>query len=114
MLCSDITRNNRNAIMGSLSTWEPVEGDIVCGYIFENDGRYHKYWLKYSPDNIARFICSDDKDKLICDGEDYALLNTIGRDIDLCINEKFLSQVVSLMNQYEHVPSEEIRFTEYQ
>lgn len=112
MFCSVVTLENREKVRTSLSTWVPIEGDLIYGCIFESDGRYRKHWLRYSPDNIARFICSSEKDKILCDGSDYALLNTMGRYIDLCVNDTLLNHVTEAMKLYRNISSNKIRFDE--
>jgi hypothetical protein len=102
LFCSEIVRINRKRVRNSPSKRFPNEHELVTGYIFEDDGRYQKYWLLYDPDNIARFVCSDDKDKLVCDGEDYALFNTQGKYIDLCIDGRvFLQTLIDSLEIYQ-------------
>lgn len=78
----------RNLVRNSLHDKKIQEKDILIGYIYEADGRYRKYYLPSSVQNIGNFICSDYKDKMITDSADYAILNTMGNIIDLSICEQ--------------------------
>lgn len=95
--CRDKVRNSPE------KNYYPKEGDMLMGYVYEEDGRYHKYYLNANADNIAKFICSSDKDKFICTPSDYALMNTIcGTYLDLsCAHAKYTSKVVESLIKYQ-------------
>lgn len=84
-----------------------LQGERLVGHIYEENGCYRTYYLDGSNlDNVARFICSCDKDKLICSSSDYAVLNTIGIYLDRhCLSdadyERLLELVISYQTYYE-------------
>ncbi len=76
------------------------EEEVVVGYIYREDGYYTKHYLKNDLDNIARFICSCQNDKLLCSVFDYAIASTIGNFIDLAVNS-FLSGILPVIQKYQ-------------
>lgn len=98
MFCSAVVRECRSKVRNS--PLDKVDPDEVRfrGYIYESDGRYQLYWLPKDMENLAKFICSDPKDKLLCSSEDYAILNTNGNMIDLCVPDKeFLDNLKKIL-----------------
>ncbi len=61
-----------------------TEGGMLACHEFLPDGRYKTEYIR-NLEEVAEFICSSDKDKLICNGDDYAIASTLGRDLDLCV-----------------------------
>lgn len=105
LFCSSTTIENRKMVRSSPVFTEPLESELITGHIYENNGQYREYWMRYSPDNLARFICSCDKDKLICNGDDFALLNTQGKFMDLCIkNDLFRNKIINALTIYQKDP----------
>lgn len=88
------------------------EGRVVIGCVYEQDGRYTKHYLKPAPDNIARFICSSDKDKLILNWDDYAVACTMGKFLDSSVKaftDNVLPFLQARQKNKEQVMFEEIR-----
>ena len=102
IFCSPVTIENRHAVRVSEACEVPCEEEIITGCIFEPDGSYIKYYMRYSLDNLARFICSNEKDKIVCNGDDHALCNTQGEYLDLCIKDAvFQNSLVSTLKKYQ-------------
>lgn len=73
-----------------------VEGETITGYIYELDGTYSKYYLVSTYTNIANFICYNQKDKLLCNGDDYAIACTLGNYIDIA-DDDFLKYLLPII-----------------
>lgn len=95
--CRQMVRNSPE------KNYWPKETDTVVGYIYEEDGRYTKHYLKASPENVAKFIYSSNKEKFITSGSDYALMNTMcGTYLDLsCAHAKYTAKVVEHLISYQ-------------
>jgi len=77
------------------------EGDnTLVGYVFREDGFYRKYYLVAYPDNIARFFCSSDKDKLLCNMQDYGIACSMGTFLDLAV-DSFTELIMPYMEKYQ-------------
>lgn len=73
-----------------------VEGETITGHIYEPDGTYSKYYLVPTYTNIANFICYNQKDKLLCNGDDYAIACTLGNYIDIA-DDDFLKYLLPII-----------------
>jgi len=73
-----------------------VEGETITGHIYEPDGTYSKYYLVPTYTNIANFICYNQKDKLLCNGDDYAIACTLGNYIDTA-DDDFLKYLLPII-----------------
>lgn len=95
--CRDMVRNSPD------KNYYPTVADTLLGYIYEEDGHYRKYYLESSPENIAKFIYSSDKEKFITTSNDYALMNTMcGTYLDLsCAHAKYTTEVVDHLTKYQ-------------
>jgi hypothetical protein len=87
LFCSKVTLQNRQMVRNSPLKSFPQIGEQIQGHIFDKDGYYQSIWMEYDPDKLVVFICLNDKDKLICNGDDFAIFNTQGNIIDLCIED---------------------------
>lgn len=86
------------------------EGGTIVGCVYEEDGRYTKHYLVPELDNIARFICSSDKDKLLLNGSDYAIASTMGIFLDVSV-DSFTDKVLPHLRKRQR-EKESIRFEE--
>jgi hypothetical protein len=66
-----------------------ISGQNMIGYEFGSEGGCHRYYLEGSIKNIALFIVSSEKHKLITSGNDFALINTIRSQPDLCVDPEY-------------------------
>lgn len=77
-----------------------ISGQDMIGYEFGPEGGCHRYYLEGSIKNIALFIVSSEKHKLITSGNDFALINTIHSQPDLCVDPEYykllLKTIISL------------------
>lgn len=101
---NNIVRNCRNMVRNSPDkNMHPENEDLVIGYVYEEDGKYTKYYLFANPENIAKFIYSSDKEKFITSTNDYALMNTMyGTYLDLsCAHAKYTAEVVKHLTKLQ-------------
>lgn len=77
-----------------------VEGDTLMCHEFLPDGRYSTEYFRNGLEEVAAWVCSSEKDKLICNGDDYAIASTIGMDIDLCV-ASFRSAFFDILTEYQ-------------
>jgi hypothetical protein len=101
LFCSPVVKNCREVVRCSNANAKLIENEQFIGIIYEIDGHYSKYYLENGLENLARFICSSDKDKLITNMSDYAVLNTIGKYIDLAANCINLSSFIKILKKYQ-------------
>ena len=83
----------------------------VFGFLYQRDGYYTKHFLKNDLDNIARFICCNHQDKLICNTSDLALASTMGTFLDIAVDsfrEKILPYLMKYQMGAEVPPFEEL------
>lgn len=98
---SSIVIKCRETVRNSHSNCRLDPDERLIGHIYESDGRYRTYYLEEGLDNIARFICSSEQDKLVTDSSDYAVLNTMGNFLDLCIPTVPIKDLVPLLEKYQ-------------
>ena len=81
----------------------PEANDILIGIVYEKDGRYRKHYIQPDPDNVAKFIYSSDKEKMIITENDWAIMNTIcGTNLDLsCADSKYTDAVLEHLIKYQ-------------
>lgn len=79
----------RRRILASAEN-EIITGQTLIGYEYDQNGKVRRYYLEGSLNNIASFILSSEKHKLITSGDDFALINTIGARVDLCVDPDYL------------------------
>ena len=96
MFLNDSQLHNRYVIKAMPGSYS-ADDRMVIGYIYEPDGQYRKYYLSNSLDNISRFLLHDNKDKLVCNTNDYGIVSTIGDLIDVCSDKVFLQQLLCVM-----------------
>lgn len=113
----EILQRNRNVVrtaqaMESQGMTIYKEGDAVIGCVYRSDGYYTKHYLKPDMDNIARFICSSDSNKLLCNSSDYAIACTMGNFIDLAVQD-FLNKILPYVEIYQE-REEHPTFTEFE
>lgn len=101
LFCSPVVRKCREIVRCSVSKVKLTEDEQFIGIIYEKDGCYSKYYLESGLENLAKFICSSDKDKLITNTDDYAVLNTIGKYIDLVTNNINLKLFIKVLQKYQ-------------
>lgn len=101
MFCSQVVKKCRDAVRYSPSSALLNEDEKLIGIVYEIDGHYRKYYLEKGLENLANFICSSDKDKLILDMDDYAIFNTIGKYIDLAIYGVGLEPLLKYLIKYQ-------------
>lgn len=77
-----------------------VDGRTLVCHEFLPDGRYRTEYFKNSLEELAEFICANDKDKLICNGDDYAIASTMGKSLDLCV-PSFRSAFFDILTGYQ-------------
>lgn len=68
---------------------------VVVGYVLDNNG-YHdgKRLIKNTPECVSNFITQNVQDKLLCTLDDYLILNTMGRYVDVCSDEEYLASLL--------------------
>lgn len=98
---SSVVIQCRETVRNSQSNCKLDPDERLIGHIYESDGRYRTYYLEEGIDNLARFICSSEQEKLVTDASDYAVLNTIGNFLDLCIPTVPIKELVSLLEKYQ-------------
>lgn len=76
-----------------------TEREMLVCHEFLPDGRYRTEYIRNGLEELADFICSSEKDKLVCNGEDYAIASTIGEDLDLCV-ESFRNEFFDIYIEY--------------
>lgn len=101
MFCSQVIIKCRDAVRYSRSTAVLSEDEKLIGIVYEIDGRYRKYYLEKGLENLANFICSSDKDKLILGVDDYAIFNTMGKYIDFVIKGVELKPLLEYLVKYQ-------------
>ena len=86
-----------------------VEDDVCyLGHVYEGtEGRYKKYYLPCDIENLAKFICNNEKNKLIFDSNDNAVLCTIGEYVDCIQAEKDVMQ--KLYNELKKYQGKKLR-----
>ncbi|MBQ7067147.1 MAG: hypothetical protein IJN92_10050 [Lachnospiraceae bacterium] len=99
------TCDNRNMVRNAKQQGKRYSLDSneeYIGHIYDDTGRYKTYYLKAGVDNIARFICSSDRDKFLTSNNDSPVLNTIGKFLDLaCLDETEQKALITLINKYQ-------------
>lgn len=75
-------------------------GESVVGYSYRADGRYTSHYLGSDLDAIAKFICSDNNDKMLCNTSDYAIASTMGIYLDVAV-EPFLTEIMPYLERYQ-------------
>lgn len=106
-----VQKNNRTALRGSNSVTGLSDTESFIGYVFEPDGHYSDLMLKPGIDNLARFICSSENDKLVADRNEEAVLCTIGSYVDLVIPSVDMKVLLPILSKYQNtreVPTFEI------
>jgi len=98
---NEIVASCREKVRNSHSMSFDLEEECYRGIVYEPNGFYHLYYLEKGMENIAKFICSSDKDKLITDIDDYAVLNTMGCFIDICITSLPLETFIPILEVYQ-------------
>ena len=78
------------------------EKETIVGYVFREDGYYHKHYLAPDMDNIARFLCSSSKDKLLCNGQDYGIACSMGTYLDLSV-DSFREKILPFLEKYQRM-----------
>lgn len=68
---------------------EIIIGNTVIGYEYLQGGGCHRYYLEGSLNNIASFILSSVNHKLITSVDDFAIINTKGTCVDLCVDPAY-------------------------
>lgn len=81
---------------------EIITGQTLIGYEYDQDGKGHRYYLEGSLYNIASFILSSEKHKLITSGDDFALINSIGARVDLCVDPDYLIALLHEVRSLKH------------
>ena len=101
---NEIEMENRDKVRSSIKagTSAYIEGETITGYIYNPDGTYTKHYLVSNYRNIAQFICSDKKDKLLCNKNDYAIASTIGEYIDLA-DDDFLKNILPIIQPIQRI-----------
>ena len=81
----------------------PEASDVLIGIVYEKDGRYRKHYIQSDPDNVAKFIYSSDKEKMITTANDWAIMNTIcGTNLDLsCADSRYTDAVLKHLIKYQ-------------
>lgn len=76
--------------------------DVYLGYIYKGNGRrYQTYYLCGGLENVARFICSSDENKMLCNELDHPLLCSVGTRLDLIKCEDGVKEKLQYyINQY--------------
>lgn len=90
----------RNALMNSMSDGRIENGDTLIMSSFRPDGCYNTEYIPADIPRIAAAICANGYDKLFCDGNDYALFNTIGHKLDAHIGlaDSFLKELAETLS----------------
>lgn len=101
LFCSPVVKKCRDVVKYSHSEAVLVDNEELIGIVYEIDGRYKKYYLESGLENLANFICSSDKDKLITDMDDYAVFNTMGKYIDLAIKGTKIDSFIPILKKYQ-------------
>lgn len=83
------------------------ENDTVIGHVYNKNGKYHTYYMKYTKENLAKFICSSNKDKLVCDSNDYAIFNTIGKYLDLCNDKELNAEILPVLLKFQNTAKDQ-------
>lgn len=95
---TEIQVSNRQKVRSSPArTPEPL--DTIIGYEFEKSGHYRTYYF-YNLPSVIQFIKSSQKDKLLCNSDDYAVACTIGDYIDICISDEY-QEMLTKTNIYD-------------
>lgn len=61
-------------------------GDLLYCYEFYEDGKHKRVYRGCDLDEIAKWLCSNIRDKLICNSEDYAIASTMWEHLDLSVD----------------------------
>jgi hypothetical protein len=101
MFLNPVQKNNRTAIRLSESSTILSFDEKYIGHVFEPNGTYTTVYLKPGLDNLARFICSSDKDKLVADRTDNAVLCTIGNYVDIAVPSVNTQVLLPFLQKYQ-------------
>ncbi len=90
---STVQQSNREKVRKSpAQTPDPL--DTIIGYEFDKEGRYDTFYF-HDIKEVVQFIRESEKDKLLCNSDDYAVACTIGDYVDLCVSEEYRDMLVN-------------------
>lgn len=89
---NQIQLKNREKVRNSPAS-EPGPCDTIIGYEFEKDGCYRTFYF-HDIKEVVHFIKSSEKDKLLCNSDDYAVACCIGEYVDLAISKEYTEMLV--------------------
>jgi hypothetical protein len=90
---SEIQASNREKVRGSISVAQATDNERFVGYSFRESGEYNTTYIEPGLNNLIKFICSNDRDKLVTDSGDNSVLCTIAEYVDICV-ESFNIQTI--------------------
>jgi len=83
VMLPDFYLEARERLQASPAVLDGTDETLVCHEYVDAEGRYKTYYIPADLDNLARFICSSENYKLVCNGMDHLVVCTIGEYVDL-------------------------------
>lgn len=94
---------SRERLKESPSVLDTIEETLICHEYVDVQGRYRTYYIPGNLDNLARFICSSDNYKLVCNGMDHLVICTIGEYVDLIrATDTIKAELYAKLSIYQH------------